>query len=136
MELKRRRATEAIERAGRRSRVSREAATARLFAERFPERPLPRTADALFGALVVSEPEPTADLDALAVARTRAVRAALDQARIHGDRLLAGRARLEPPNAGRDAAPGVELQMVEPDTAPRPGILERLRRLGATIARE
>ena len=83
VELKRRRATEAIERAGRRSRVSREAATARLFAERFPERPLPRTADALFGALVVSEPEPTADLDALAVPRGRCGQA-LDQARSMG----------------------------------------------------
>jgi hypothetical protein len=136
LELRRRRATEAIERVERRSRLPREVAAARLFAERFPERALPRTPDALVSALAVSEPEPTAELEVLATARMRAVRAALDRARIDGDRLLAGRAREEPPDAGPAAVPGVELQMVEPDTAPRPGILERIRRLGPTTGRE
>jgi hypothetical protein len=108
----------AIERVAREARISSEDAAARLFKERFPQRPLPDTPDAIRAALVEGEPAPpAATVAALADKRVETVRDMVKKGGIDAARL--------PETKQVDRDPGsqelVKLDLVEPDSPRRSG---------------
>jgi len=106
----------AIHRAAREGRISPDEAAARLFQERFPQRPLPETTDAIRAALLEGETS-TADLSTLATKRLETVRATLKKAGIDGSRLTEAK---QVENA-ETAAPEVRLDFAEPESPRRRG---------------
>jgi hypothetical protein len=117
-----------VDRLAREAQIPPDAAAARLFKQRFPDRQPPESADAIVDALAESPPTLAADVSALTARRLEAVRATLRQAGIDPKRLLETR------SVDRQEAveEGVELDLVEPESARRPGLVNLLRRLGAT----
>jgi Domain of Unknown Function (DUF748) len=123
----------AIARAARDAKISTEEAAARLFAQRFPGRPVPETLHAVMAALAEGEQQPTREASGLAAKRMDAVRSKLKQAKVDTARLVENKIV-----EGREAADGsIQVDLVEPPGAkPAPGFLERVRRLGSEITGE
>jgi len=117
-----------IDRLAREAQIEPKAAAARLFKQRFPDRLPPESDDGLLAALTESPPALPAEASALAAGRLESVRTTLRQAGIDPARLL------ETKSAQRQEAveEGIELALVEPEPARRPGLLNLLQRLGAT----
>jgi len=106
----------AIDRVARDARISPDAAAARLFQERFPQRPLPGTADAIRAALVQGETSAD-DVSALAAKRMETVRTTLKKAGLDGSRLTEAK-QVE---SAEDGAPQVRLDFAEPESPRRRG---------------
>lgn len=117
-----------VDRIARERRLSREAATAHLFEQRFPDRPVPDTAAAAFAAVLESEPMPTAAVRELAAHRLQVVRAGTEQAGIDPARLfLTKLVEREGPESQ------VDLEVLQSDV-PRPSrVRDVLRRLGVPL---
>jgi hypothetical protein len=117
-----------IDRLAREAQIEPKAAAARLFKQRFPDRLPPESDDGLLAALTESPPALPAEASALAAGRLESVRTTLRQAGIDPARLL------ETKSVQRQEAveEGIELALVEPEPARRPGLLNLLQRLGAT----
>ena len=125
-ELRRRAVDAALERSVREG-LSRDAAAARLFAERYPGEPVPSAPGAALATLLEREPVPTADLPDLAARRVDAVRAVAKQAGIDLARISHTEA------VQRDDAHGrVEVEIVEQPQRPS-RIRETLRKLGLPL---
>jgi hypothetical protein len=125
--MKRVRVEAAIDRAMRDERLSREAAVARVYAQRFPGQPAPATQDALMTALIGRESVSDGDVRDLAEARVEAVRRPLKQAQIDSK-------RLEEMKLVREEGSGshVALDILEPEGPRRSKVREavdRMRRL-------
>jgi hypothetical protein len=116
-----------IRRAARDARISPEAAAARLFQERFPERPLPETSDAIRAALLEGQTPPADAVATLADKRLEAVRATIKKAKIDTARLLEAKAA----EVAQEDEPQVRLDLAESENARPPGrrAPEFLRRL-------
>ena len=107
----------AIGRVAHEAGSQKDAAAARLFRERFPDRPLPDTPDAVLAALRESEPIPAAAGQRLAEQRVESVRATFKSAGIDPARLpQTSRARAQDAVEGR-----VELDLGEPGNPGRAG---------------
>jgi Domain of Unknown Function (DUF748) len=123
----------AIAKAARDAKISPEAAAARLFAQRFPNRPLPDTPEAVLAALAESERTSTGDASGLATKRMDAVRSKLKEAKVDSARLVENKVA----QRQEAAEGGVQVDLVEqPGVKPPPSFLERLRQLGAGITGE
>ena len=99
-------------------------AAARLFAQRFPGRPVPETQDAIVTALLEQEPTPTSEVRELATKRLDAVRGALAQASIDGKRLEGMK-----PVQQEGAASQVALNVVEPEGPRKSKVRETVDRV-------
>jgi Domain of Unknown Function (DUF748) len=132
-QLSRRTLETAISRSARDGKLSPEEAAARLFAQRFPNRPRPETSEAVLAALVESEPLPTSEASGLAAKRMETVREKLKLAKVDSARLIENKAVER-----RDATEGsgVYVDLVEQEGPKPPNLLDRLRRLGAGITGE
>src|SRR5262249_22311995 len=106
----------AIDRVAREARLSPDAAAARVFEERFPQRPVPETPDAIRTALLEGEMSSDA-VSTLAAKRMEIVRATLKKAGIDGARLTEAR-QVDNTEAG---APQVKLDFAEPENPRRRG---------------
>jgi hypothetical protein len=128
--LRQQAAEAAVERLAEGSRLSPDAATAQLFRERLPGRPVPAERAAILAALAGTEASPGL-APALAARRLETLRALFKEAGIARARLV------ETPLAERpDAAGGtIDLTVLEPD-APRRSLLQKLRGLGGTVIGE
>jgi len=104
-----------------------EAVRRRQFAQRFPDRPVPETMEAILAALQERERVPTAEVRELAARRLDAVRAPLKQAAIDSD-------RLEPKPAQQDG-PGsqVALDVLEPEGPRRSKVRESIGKIRGLI---
>src|SRR5215831_16071254 len=104
----------AIDRVARDARISPDEAAARVFQERFPQRPLPETPDAVRAALV--EGETSSDtVSTLAAKRMESVRATLKKAGVDNSRLTEAR----PVDNAQAGAPQVKLDFAEPESLGR-----------------
>ena len=126
--LRRRTLDADLDRAARQGRFSRAEAAARLFAQHFPGRPAPETAEAVYAALLERTAVPSAEVPELAAQRLAAVRATARQSGIDAarlpDRTLIQRA---------DADGQIDAEVLEAE-APRPSKLrDALRRLGVPL---
>ena len=130
--LSRRALETTIGRAARDAKLSPEEAAARLFAQRFPNRPRPETSEAVLSALVESEPPPADEVPGLAAKRMEAVRAKLKQVNVDAARLVENKAV----ERREMAQGGVQVDLVESNGTKPPNLLERLRRLGTNITGE
>src|SRR5205814_8953958 len=99
-------------------------AAARLFAQRFPGRPVPETQDAIVAALLEQEPAPTSEIRELAAKRLEAVRGTLEQASIDGKRLEGMK-----PVQQEGAASEVTLNVVEPEGPRKSKVRETVDRV-------
>jgi hypothetical protein len=127
-ELRRRTLEASIDRLMGEKRLSREAAAARLFEQRFRDRRAPDSLDATLAALLEREPTPTSAVPELAARRVEAVRATIKQTGIDPGRLTETNL-VERENAQSQ----IELEVLQPD-APRPSkVREVLRRLGVPL---
>jgi uncharacterized protein involved in outer membrane biogenesis len=127
-ELRRRALEATIDRIAREGRLSRDAAAARLFEQRFPDRPASGAPEAMLAALLEREPMPTSAVPELGARRLEAVRATVKQAGIDGARLAETKLVEREGGEGR-----IELEVLEPDT-PRPSkVRDVLRRLGVPL---
>jgi hypothetical protein len=106
------------------------AAPARLFAQRFPGRPVPGSTEAIMAALLESQPESAPDDAELAARRIDAVRNLVKQAGLDADRLVETR-----PVVGAGGEGRVELAVREPEAPRRSPARELLRRLGVPTGR-
>jgi uncharacterized protein DUF748 len=130
-EIKRRRVDARLDRAAKGAGVTREAAAARAFHERFPGRPEPETIDATMTALVEAEPVPSADLSELTARRVDAVRSIVKEAGIQPDRL-----KTLPLAQREEGSSRIELSIQEQPTTESPSkVRELLQRLGAPFKR-
>jgi outer membrane protein OmpA-like peptidoglycan-associated protein len=122
-----------ISRAARDARISPEAAAARLFQERFPEKALPETSDAIRAALLEGQAPPADALATLADKRLEAVRATIKKAKIDTARLLEDKAA----DVAQEDEPQVRLDLAESENARPPGrrAPEFLRRLTSDVHR-
>lgn len=126
--LRRQSVEAAVDRIARERRLSREAAIAHLFEQRFPDRPVPDTAGAALAAVLEREPMPASDLPELAAHRVQAIRASLEQAGIEPARLFSTKL-VERERPGSQ----VDLEVLQPDV-PRPSkVRDVLRRLGLPL---
>jgi len=104
----------AIGRVARDARISPDEAAARVFQERFPQRPLPETPDAVRAALL--EGETSSDtVSTLAAKRIESVRATLKKAGVDNSRLTEAR----PVDNAQAGAPQVKLDFAEPESLGR-----------------
>jgi len=104
----------AIDRVARDARISPDEAAARVFQERFPQRPLPETPDAVRAALL--EGETSSDtVSTLAAKRIESVRATLKKAGVDNSRLTEAR----PVDNAQAGAPQVKLDFAEPESLGR-----------------
>jgi uncharacterized protein DUF748 len=127
-ELRRRALEEAIQRAAREGRLSREEAVARLYAQQLPGQPLPERPEAALTALLELAPLPTSKVSELAAARLDTVRGAAKRAGIDAARLPESKLTQR-----ADGGSHVELEVLEPEE-PRPSKLrEALRKLGVPL---
>jgi hypothetical protein len=128
-ELRRRTLEVTIDRVVRDRQLSREAAAARLFEQRFPDRPAPNTPEEMLAALLRGEPMPTSKrISELATQRLEAVRALVKQGEIDTTRLV------EMKLVQRDDAAGqIELEVLEPDILRPSKVREVLQRLGVPL---
>ena len=129
--LRQQAAEAAVERLAEGSRLSPDAATAQLFRERLPGRPVPAERVAILAALAGTEASP-ALAPALAARRLETLLALFKEAGIARARLV------ETPLAERpDAAGGtIDLTVLEPDAPRRRSLLQMLRGLGGTVIGE
>ena len=104
----------AIDRVARDARLAPDAAAARVFQERFPQRPLPATPDAIRAALLEGEMSSDA-VSSLAAKRMESVRATLKKASIVGSRLTEAK-QVE---SAEDGRPQVKLDFAEPESRRR-----------------
>jgi len=114
----------AIERVAREAKISPDAATARVFQERFPGKTVPETTDAVRAALLEGVTPPADAVSTLADQRLKAVRAAVKKAGIDSSRLLEGKppeGAAKAPEGAEEDEPRVTLDLVEPDSPRRPG---------------
>jgi hypothetical protein len=118
----------AVDRAARQDRVSRDEATARLFARRFPGQPVPDNAAATLAALLERLPLPTEELPELAAQRLAAIRATAKRAGIDSGRLAEARLAQR-----EDGESQVEIEVREPDAPRASKFRETLRRLGVPL---
>jgi hypothetical protein len=126
--LRRRTVEEAIERTARQHGLSREAAAARLLAERVADRPGPERPEATVAALMELAPVPPTEIGALADRRLQAVRGTLEQSGIDGKRVPERKLVQQEGRASQ-----VDADVLEPET-PRPSkVREVLRRLGVPL---
>jgi hypothetical protein len=124
-ELKRRAAEAALERVARQHQLSRDAAAARLFRERFPDRPAPATPATALGALLEAAEVAPTEVTRLGTQRLETVRDTLTRAGVQGERLTE---RKLVQREGRESQ--VDVDILDPET-PRPSKMrEVLRRLG------
>jgi hypothetical protein len=124
-ELKRRAAETAIDRVARQHQLSRDAAAARLFKERFPDRPAPETREAALAVLLEEADVAPTEIADLAARRLETVRETLKRAGIPGER-FAERKLVQ--REGRDSQVDVDVLDSE---APRPSkVREVLSKLG------
>jgi hypothetical protein len=115
--LKRRTLDAEIARLVKSEKLSPEAAAVRLFKERFPQQPVPDTADAAVSALATDDAAPPAELKDLAEQRLKIVRDGIKKAGIDGKRLKED-ATPAMPGAGEGQ---VKLDLVEPEEPGPPG---------------
>lgn len=114
-----------VDRLAREDQLPREAALARLFDQRFRDRAIPSTVDAVLDALAEDEDRPDHELRELATQRVDAVRVAVARAGIDPARLQAAPAAAR---SGPDAQ--VDLSLLDPaESRPSPvrEFLERMR---------
>jgi Domain of Unknown Function (DUF748) len=124
--MKQRAVDAAIERVARNARISSDAAAARVFQERFSQRPLPETPDAVRTALLAGETPPADAVSRLADKRLETVRETVKKAGIDPSRLR----ETTRADGADEADPQVKLDLVEPENPGRPGRRpEFLRRL-------
>src|SRR5262249_19737003 len=112
-----------VSRVARNEKLSPEAAMARLFKERFPQKPVPESAETMASALA-AESAPSGDVKDLAAQRLKIVRDGIKRAGIDGKRL-----KDDTPPALAAAGEGeVKLDLVEPESpgSERPNIFKRL----------
>ena len=127
-ELKRRDAETAIDRVARQRQLSRDAAAARLFKERFPDRPAPETPGAALAALLEEADVAPTEIADLAARRLETVRETLKRAGIPSER-FAERKLVQ--REGRDSQVDVDVLDSE---APRPSkVREVLSKLGMPL---
>ena len=115
----------AVDRAARQDQISRDEATRRLFAQRFPGQPVP---DDPATTLLERLPLPTADLPELGAQRLAAVRATAKRAGIDSGRLAEAKLTQR-----EDGGSQVEIEVREPDAPRASKFRESLRRLGVPL---
>ena len=127
-ELKRRAMEADLERLARQHHLSRDAAVARLLAERVPDRPAPRTPEGTLAALLEAQPVEATAIGDLGSRRQEAVRDTLKRAGVRGERLSE---RQVVQREGSESE--VAMDVLDPDT-PRPSKMrEVLRRIGMPL---
>ena len=118
----------ALDRFARQHQLSRDAAVARLLAERVPDRPAPRTPDGALAALLEAQPLEATAVGELGSRRQEAVRDTLKRAGVQGERLTE---RQVVQREGGESE--VAMDVLDPDT-PRPSKMrEVLRRIGMPL---
>lgn len=122
----------AVDRLSREAKISPDAATQRLFRQRFPDREPPSSTEAMLQALAESEPPPTAKARALATQRLEIVQDTLKRLGIDPARLPATKS-VEAREAGEGGY--VEAGLGEVEKSKRSSPIEYLERLGGAIAR-
>jgi len=126
--LRRRTLEAAIDRVARETQLPREAIAARLFEQRFPDRPAPDTPEGTLAGLLEWEPIAASKLSVLAAQRLEAVRAAVKHGGIEPARLVELKLVEREDGGGQ-----INLEVLEPD-APRPSkVREVLRRVGVPL---
>jgi len=126
--LRRRTVEAAVAEAAKQHGLGRDAAAARLFAERFPGQPAPATPETAFAALLEAQTVPPAEVTELGDRRLRAVRDTIGRAGIDTDRLPEMKLVQR---EGRESL--VEANVLEPE-GPRPSkVRDALRRLGVPL---
>ena len=126
--LRRRPVDAAIDQLARDHGLSREAAAARLFAQRFPDQPAPRTPETAIASLLEAHTVAPTEIADLATRRLAVVRATLKQAGIESDRLPEMKlVQAE----GRDGQ--VEANVIEPETPQPSKVREVLKRFGVPL---
>jgi uncharacterized protein DUF748 len=128
-ELRRQAATATVDRRATAAKVSREAATAQLFQERFPGRPVPAESEALLAALAESEASP-ALASALGAQRLATLRGVLQQAGVAPTRLVDA-SPVERPGSTEGA---IEANLLEPEAPRRSQLMQLLQPLGGTTS--
>jgi len=127
-ELKRRAVEAALDRLARQHQLSRDAAVARLLAERAPDRPAPPTPEGALAALLEAQPLEATAIGELGSRRQEAVRDTLKRAGVQGERLTE---RQVVQREGSESE--VAMDVLDPDT-PRPSKMrEVLRRIGMPL---
>jgi hypothetical protein len=127
-ELRRRSVEADLERVARQSRLSREDAAARLFAQQVPDRPVPADPEAIVAALTERVTVPPERLAELATQRLQTVRAAVTRAGVDAARLTESE-----PRPRESAESQVEIEVREPDAGRPSKIRETLRKLGVPL---
>jgi hypothetical protein len=126
--LTRRTIEAAIDQLVRQRGLSRDAAATRLFAQRFPDQPVPGTPQGAIAALLEVQTVPPAQITELAAGRLDAVRGTLKRAGIDTDRLP------EAKLVQRDGPDSrVEANVLEPEAQRPSKVREVLRRLGMPL---
>ncbi len=127
-EMRRRTLEAAVDRAARQDRISRDEATARLFAHHFPGQPVPADTAATLAALLERLPLPTAELPELGAQRLETVRATAKRAGIASARLAEAKLTQR-----EDGGSQVEIEVREPDAPRASKFREILRRVGVPL---
>jgi Domain of Unknown Function (DUF748) len=128
VELRHRSLEATIDRIAREARLTPEAAAARLFQQRFPDRAAPDTPEATLTALLEREPTPTSRVPELAARRVETVQTTIKPSGIDSARLVETKLVQR-----EDAGSQIELEVLQPD-APRPSkVREVLKRLGVPL---
>jgi hypothetical protein len=126
--LRRRPVEAAIDQLMRERGLSREAAAARLFAQRFPDRPVPAAPETTIATLLEAQTVPPAAIADLAAGRLDALRGTLKQAGVDAKRLP------EMKLVEREGGDGrVEANVLEPETREPSRVREVLKKLGLPL---
>jgi uncharacterized protein involved in outer membrane biogenesis len=126
--LRRRPVEAAIDQLVREQGLSRDAAAARLFAQRFPDRPVPAAPETTLATLLEAQTVPPTAIADLAAGRLDALRGTLKQAGVDAKRLP------EMKLVQRDGADGqVEANVLEPETPQPSKVREVLKKLGVPL---